>query len=154
MAQFQFRLTALLRLRETDRDDRRASLAEAYEAMDIIEQQTSDVSAQLLGATEAARKASAPGVIHVERIMSANREQLLLQAQQAELERQHALLADEVERRRGALREADQQVKVIEKLREKQRLRHQKQQDRLEIKMLDEFAGRRHSIGEESQWAK
>ena len=154
MAQFQFRLTSLLRLRETERDERRASLAEAYEAMDIIEHQTNEVTSQLLGATEAARKASAPGVIHVDRIVSANREQLLLQAQRTELQRQHTLLVDEGERRRQLLTIADQQVKILEKLRETQRQRHQQQQDRQEIKMLDEFAGRRHSAGEESQWEK
>lgn len=154
MAKFQFRLTALLRLRETHRDERRADLAQAYQAMDIIEKQTAELTTQLVGVTEAARKALAPGVIHVDRIMGANREQLIFESQRRELERQHALLVDEIERRRATLSEADQQVKVLEKLKETQRRRHRQQQDRQETKMLDEFAARRHASGEGSQWEK
>ncbi len=152
MAKFQFRLTALLRLRETHRDERRADLAQAYQAMDIIEQQTAEVATQLQRATEAARAALAPGVIHVDRIMGTNREQLILQSQRRELERQHALLVEEIERRRLAVGEADQQVKVLEKLKQTQHRRHRQEQDRQETKMLDEFAARRHTSAEASQW--
>jgi flagellar export protein FliJ len=46
----------------------------------------------------------------------------------------------EVERRRAVLVEADRQVRVLEKLREKQQSAHTQREDKLAQKILDEQA--------------
>ena len=51
-------------------------------------------------------------------------------------------MAEEIERRRQTLVQANRDVRVLEKLREKQAGRHRQEEDRRETKVLDEVAGR------------
>jgi flagellar export protein FliJ len=48
-----------------------------------------------------------------------------------------------MEHRRVALAEANREVRVLEKLRDRQHERHRQEENRQEIKELDEVAGRR-----------
>ncbi len=49
-------------------------------------------------------------------------------------------MATEIERRRQALVEADREVRVLEKLRERQAEQHRREEDLQEAKRLDEVA--------------
>lgn len=119
MARFRFRLTTLLRLREATRDEKRAQLAEAYRAVQILEERIQEANNELAAAQAAAQAAVKIGTVNVDHMVNAHRYQLILKSQRAAIEAQLKQVMQEVERRRLALVEADRQVRVLEKLREK-----------------------------------
>ncbi|MEE8452617.1 MAG: flagellar export protein FliJ [Thermoguttaceae bacterium] len=142
MAKFKFRLATLLRLREATRDQRRAELAEAYHADDVLQQQIRDIDEALIDLLDQCREAAGPGVIDIDRLVAAGRYELTLRVRQKELAGQRERVTAEVERRRQALVEANREVRVLEKLRENQAKRHREEESRQEIKRMDEVATR------------
>ena len=100
---------------------------------------------QRLGEEQAALAArtaelKAPGVADVDRLLQAHRYAGVLALQRRTLENQLSQVRAECQRRRLALVEADRQVQILEKLRERQEAAYRKQQDRTETKELDELA--------------
>lgn len=142
MAKFKFRLTTLLRLREETRDQRRAELAEAYHADDLLHEQIQEADQALSDLLDQCRKAAGPGVVNIDRLVAAGRYELTLRARKKELDGQRERVVAEIERRRQMLVEANREVRVLEKLRETQARRHRKEEGRLEVNRLDEVAGR------------
>jgi flagellar FliJ protein len=142
MKRFQFRLATLLRLREATRDERRAQLAEAFAA----ERTLNDQKQQILDESALLRKqyerAANPGTLDVDRLLDAHRYQLILKAEMTLLEQQAAKLGEEIEKRRQALVAADREVRVLEKLRETWKERHQHEAALVEAKQIDEVANR------------
>ncbi len=145
MPKFKFRLATLLRLREATRDERRRQLGEAYQADDLLNERIDDVVQRLTGLRNRYRRFSSPGTLDVDRLVETQRFELAMKAQRSQLDGQRETLAAEIERRRLALVEANREVRVLEKLREKQATRHRRDEDRREIKVLDEVAGRRNA---------
>ena len=142
MPKFQFRLQGVLRLREAKRDRRREDLADAYRAEDVLRQQLDQLHVEM---AEASRlRAPGAGALEVDALIDAARFHFVLSAQQQTLDIQCAEVAEEVERRRVALVEADRQVRLLEKLRDIKQANHQQEQSRIETKALDEVAGTRH----------
>jgi len=142
MSKFKFRLKTLLRLRETARDERRGQLAQAYEADDILRRQQEEVSRELAALGQRCRRASGPGPVDIDRLLEAQRYEVVLRAHDQQTGVQRKAVAVEIDRRHQILVEADRQVRVIEKLREKQLQRHREEENRREVKELDEVAGR------------
>lgn len=140
MARFKFRLATLLKLREATRDERRTELAQAYRADDVLRGYMEEVLAELNLLKERCRKAAAPGTVDVDRLLEAQRYEIILKVQQRHLDEQRQRLGAEIERRRVALLAANREVRILEKLRELQAQRHRQQENRLEIKQLDEVA--------------
>ncbi len=68
---------------------------------------------------------------------------MLLAAQQKHLAQQRQAVAQEIQRRRQLLIEADRDVRILEKLEQRQRQRHRDEENREEVKELDEVAQRR-----------
>jgi flagellar export protein FliJ len=152
MKPFTFRLATLLRIRQSTRDERRMELAQAYQAMNILDQNAADLRDQFAAALDDARRAAGVGRIDVDRLSDANRRQMAAMAEQREVEKQRAILQVEIERRRDALMLADRQVRVLERLRESQLERHEQEFRRLEGKMLDQFVVDRPRPEEEQPW--
>jgi flagellar FliJ protein len=154
---FHFRLAPLLRLRESVRDERRTALAEAYQALDILSERQTAVEREIESLTGDYRRSSAPGALDVDRLIRRHRHELLLRTNQKELARQHSILQQEIERRRDALVAADRDVRVLEKLRERQADRHAEIEAQREQKQLDEVATRRFvdssAAAKEASWA-
>ena len=140
MAKFKFRLATLLRLREAARDDRRAELAEAYRADSILQERSDYVRKELGWLKDQCRQAAGPGTVDVDRLVEAQRYELTLKAQQGQLGRQREAVTAEIERRRETLVDANREVRVLEKLRDKQAGDHRREEIRQEIKQLDEVA--------------
>ena len=142
MSKFRFRMATLLRIREATRDDRRAQLAEAYAA----EQKLNEQKAELLAEADQLRRqyasSATPGTLDVDTLLNAHRFQLVLGAQLQLLEDQAAKLAVEIEKRRQILVAADRDVRVLENLRETWKQRHRQEEQYVEMKQLDEVAGR------------
>lgn len=140
---FRFRLDKLLKLRERTRQARELALGQAQQAVRILDEQLAQVVDAKAANRDAARQSLKPGALEVDRLLDAHRYELLLSAQERQIEQQKQRIQEEVERRRQALLEADRQVKVLEKLREKQHAAFVQEELRRETNELDELAQRR-----------
>jgi flagellar FliJ protein len=140
MAKFKFRLSSLLRLRELERDDRRSALAQAYRAEAILKAQRQKLEAELMDVARRCRSVSAPGHVDVDGLLEVRRYEMVLKVGENELSRREAAVSAEIEKRRQALAEASREVRALEKLKQKQRHRHRQEENRQEIKLLDEAA--------------
>ena len=78
--------------------------------------------------------------VDVDRMMDGHRHQLSLQAKLAELDTAIDQASEEVVRCRQELVEADRQVKVLDKLHERQLAEHRQRAAQEEVKQLDEAA--------------
>jgi flagellar export protein FliJ len=140
MAKFKFRLETLQKVREATRDERRVALAEAFRAAELLAAMREELAAEEAELRDVQRSAAAGRYLDVNRLVEAQRYELLLRARGEELAKQTALLAAEIERRRRTLVEADRDVRVLDKLDERQRREHARRQARLEARQLDEAA--------------
>lgn len=140
MSRFTFRLAGLLRLRESTRDERRAALAEAFRVDDVLRRQMDRLDAEVAGLRDACRRAAGPGTVDLDHLVEAQRYETALRSQREAILRQRETVAAEIERRRQALVEADRDVRVLEKLRERQLEQHTREEARREVKRLDEVA--------------
>jgi flagellar FliJ protein len=142
MSRFQFRLKSLLAVRETTRDLRRAELAESLALDRGLNEREAALQRELDDQNQWFRRGAAPGPLDVDRLSTGHRYQLLLRSQARALAGERQSLALEIERRRQALLDADREVRVLEKLRERQFEHFRRQQAAAEVKQLDEAAAR------------
>ena len=149
MARFKFRLATLLKLREAVRDERRAELAQAYRADDVLNKLLEQAQTELNALEDQCRKAAGPGTIDIDRLIEAQRYEIILKLQQRHLNEQRGRLAAEIERRRVALLAANREVRILEKLRERQLEQYNQAENRLDIKRLDEVARLQTAAAEE-----
>jgi flagellar protein FliJ len=143
MPPFRFRLQTLARLHEAARDERRAELADALRVDDALGEQLAELEENRLLARKIQTLGAGP--VDVDRLLEAQRYEGALVGEIRHVEDQRRRVAEEVERRRAALVEADRQVKVLEKLRESQHAEHAAAESAAEMKMFDEVAGRRRT---------
>jgi flagellar protein FliJ len=143
MPKFEFRLATLLKIREAARDERQAELAEAYRADDFLIERLRQIQAEFDDMLEGCRKAAGPGAVDIDRLIESQRYEVMLRAYEKQTHEQRKLLAVEIERRREALLAANREVRVLEKLRERQIERYREEENRRDIKRLDEIAQQR-----------
>ena len=146
MAKFHFRLATLQKLRETHRDELRSKLAEAYQAERLLKTQVDTIHAEEAELQQVHRNSLQAGATDVNRLLNVQRYSAALKGQLATIQEQSKMLAAEIEKRRLALVEADQQVRVLEKLRERQLDSHHSLAMRAEAKVMDEIASRRQEV--------
>lgn len=146
MAKFKFRLQTLLRIREQERDERQSELAEAQQADQILVERQEEVAAQITVLGEENRRCMV-GTIDVDRILGNRRHEALLLGHQREIAEQRRIVGEEIQKRQERLVEANREVKVLEKLREKQEERFREEERLDDIKQMDEIAGRRREEG-------
>lgn len=142
MPKFTYRLATLLKLREATRDERRQALADAMHAERLLSDEIDALSASIEELTRRAQARSL-GPLNVDELLGIQRYELLQRAQRTGLEQQRKTVAAEIETRRAALAEADRGVKTLEQLRETQRARHEHDERRREMKLLDDAASQR-----------
>jgi flagellar FliJ protein len=140
MNRFIFRLEPLLKLREARRDECRAALAEGYRVDEVLRKQFSNLELELAALREFCRRKVSPGGVDIDRLVEAQRYELVTRAHQQNIAQQRENVAVEIERRRQALVEADREVRVLEKLREKQAEQHRREEEVREARRLDEVA--------------
>ena len=140
MATFKFRLATLLRLRELARDERRSELAQAYRAQDLLEGQKRRIEEHLDDLRQRTRRVSSPGEIDVDRLMEARRFEMVLLAQRQDIGHKQEMLGAEIQRRRQAVVDANREVQVLQRLRERQHESYRAEENRREIEQLDEIA--------------
>jgi flagellar protein FliJ len=140
MAKYRFRLETMQKLRAARRDQQRVALAEAFRAEAVLADARTDLVAEQTTLRELQRTVTSEQQLDVNRLIEAQRYELVLRVQEQDLARQEAILAEEVERRREALVEADRAVRVLELLDERQRRDHRRHTNQMEVKELDEMA--------------
>lgn len=144
MARFEFRLQALLTLRDAERERCRAELAAAHASTRDLRAQRDLLAVEIEAQRRWFRAGTTPGPIALERLRSAaayeaaQRERIAAIA--AELEAADAQL----ERCLQTLAEADGEVRVLEKLRERQLDQFRQKQATREARQWDEAAVRAH----------
>jgi len=137
---FRFRLETLLRLRIAERQERRAELAKALRAEEMLRAEQARLAAEQSEVAGRERALKAPGAANVDALLSTHRYEMVLAAKARQLAQQMTQVAAETERRRQVLVEADRQVRVLEKLRERQAAAAKAEAERLEVLQLDEMA--------------
>ena len=143
MAKFKFRLATLMRLRENTRDQRRAELAEAYRADNLLKERIGNLDAEMDALRNRQRATAKPGTVDVDLLVESQRYELALKTERAHFDQQRQTLSEEIDRRQERLIEANREVRVLEKLRETQLDRHRQEENRREGKVLDEAAGQK-----------
>ena len=133
MSKFHFRLSTLLGLRQSARDECRLRLAEARRADAEFANQTAELRGPTGQHPGQRRRAAGPGRVRLASLAEADRYAAALRDRHADLRRRRETLADELERRRLALVEADREVKSLEKLCDRDQQRHQLEAARQEV---------------------
>jgi flagellar FliJ protein len=124
-------------------------LAEAFRAEQMLAESRADLAAEEQAMREMQRSAAAGRYLDVNRVLEAQRYDLLLKAQSQQMAKQATLLAAESERRRQVLVEADRDVRALERLDERHRRTHVREQQLFETKRLDEAATVRWRLNQE-----
>lgn len=150
MATFHFRLATLLRLREADRDERRAQLADAQQAEAIVAARISEIDREIGLIRQLGQHAMAPGKVDVDQLLDMQRYDAQLKLERIAAEDQRGKIAQEVERRLERAIAADREVRILEKLRETQLAKHRSEEEKVEQKRFDELAGQLAYYREES----
>jgi len=140
MANFQFRLATLLRLREAWRDERRAHLADAQRAEQLILERIAAIDDDMSTARRQYVDAARARTVNVDLLTDLARYEMILKAQRQSADQQRQAVVAEVQKRRSALVAADRDVRVLEKLRESQQQRYDEAEALQELKRLDEMA--------------
>jgi flagellar FliJ protein len=142
MPKFQFRLKTLLAMHESTRQERRAQLAEGLAAEGALERARADLERELTRQGQSLQAPNKPAAIDIERLTAADRYRKVLRARLATIAQDAAALATEIDARQQALAAADREVRVLDKLRERQHEQFRYEQARREINAADELASR------------
>ena len=146
MSKFRFRLATLQKLRETHRDEMRSKLSEAYQAERLLEEQTQAIHAEEAELQQSRRTSGQTTETDINQLLNVQRYSAVLRSQLSTMQEQSKTLAAEVEKRRLALVEANKEVRVLEKLREKQLSAHLNRRQLAEAKVMDEIASRPQEV--------
>ena len=142
---FQFRFQSILQLRLRQRDEARAAVGQANEAIAKIDSQSREVAAE----REMLRRESGgsrQGDLRVDAMLSQGRYDVQLEAQENSLADTRGKLEQELSRRQQLLVDAEAELKRFERLRDKEQLAHQANVLRQEQNEMDEAINRRYAM--------
>ncbi len=148
MARFQFALESLLSLRRGEYRQRQSLLAQSLAALADLQQHRAEIERKLAVHQESSRGAIGPGALDVAAVIAAQQYAAGLRSALLELDSQRDAIDAEIELRRRDVIDADQQVRVLDKLRQRRRLSFQAGQSRAAANQLDEVAQRRSASRE------
>ncbi|MEQ8847905.1 flagellar export protein FliJ [Botrimarina sp.] len=143
---FPFR--TLARLREARRDAARAHLGEALRAAETLESRLAEATRQQAVLAEQRREATAAGTADASWLLNAGRYDLVLRGDQRLLRKNLDAIEAEIERRRGALADAEREVRALEVLRDRHVARERRAAAKREGRLLDEFSAARRASAE------
>ena len=143
MKKYRFPFDTARRVSVWRRDEQRLRLADAFRAEQIVQQQRQQLYGELSNLQNRQREEMSQQELNVNYLLAAQRYELVLKGQQQTLEKQSAMLADEVERSRQSVIDAEQGVQVMEKLDGRMRDEHRAKEQRAETRLLDGTAQQR-----------
>lgn len=136
-----FRLQTVVRLREARRDAARAQLADALRAAEVLDGRRKQLEERFGELMDQRRRASASA--DTAWLLNAGRYELVLRSDEKELATNVKAIELEIDRRRAALSEAEQEVRALELLRERAEREQRAEETKREARRLDEFASMR-----------
>jgi len=143
MKPFKFRFAKIEDWKETVRDEKRSLLAEAVRLeMDLLDQ-ISAAEGEVGHCLNQYREICSSGDVDIDNMLNWRRHEHQLRVGVKQLQQQLVLVQRELERRRETLKAADQEVKVFQKLHERDFEKDRIIQKRREQALLDEFAQRK-----------
>lgn len=138
-----FRLEAVARMRESQRDAARAQLADALQAAEVLSGRHDEVLRQCDVLLEQRRVATASGTADANWLLNAGRYELVLRADEGRILENVRAIETEIDRRRELLANAEREVRALELLRERDERKAREEQNRRAARRLDEFASQR-----------
>jgi flagellar export protein FliJ len=141
----KFRLATLLKLRERDRDLAAKAVQDVYLAIEKLETAQHEINLANSQMNEA-RKQSSFGAINLNQILDAQRYQIVLAAQSAQIADHQGKLNQELERRQFALVQCQKSVKSLEKLRVQRDQAADTHALARQQERLDEWSSIRHAM--------
>ncbi len=139
---FRFRLQSVLKLRESEKTSRQSELAEALQADQILLEQRQKQEEQLQ-AIEVEIRDSIVNHVDVDFLLSLRRYQTDTRQTIRQIQTQREQVAQEIERRQARLANANQQVKIMETVRDQQKVQFDNRLAKIEQDALDEFRVKR-----------
>jgi len=141
---FKFRLDPLIAIRDNRLKECQRELAQAYEARQILEKDLQEIDRQLEEGIVTVRSVIQPGLtVNLQSLIGFRRQEMFLRASQEELMEKIKMVDEEIEIRLAAVVEANKELKIIEKLKEKRYEKYLVEENKAEMKMMDEIAGSR-----------
>ena len=140
---FRFRLQPLITIRDNVLKQKQAELAKAYEARRIVMEKREKVERDLAATKESAREMIHSGKpVSVDYLLGLRREEMFLLIDRNKCDEDLRMIDEYIERCREAVIEANKELKIVEKLKEKRKEKYDTEQARLETVQMDEIAGR------------
>jgi len=138
MAQFKFKLEAVLKHRKSVEKEKLRDFSHAAARLKEIEDQVHELNRSMQETNDDVRKNRLVGRLDVSFITAHRRYLVGMQKRGADLVREMAERQKAVDVARAALAEAARQTKILEKLREGQQARWKEELDRKELAQMDE----------------
>lgn len=143
---FKFRLEPLITIRDNVLKECQAELAKAYDARRILEEHLLTVEQQLSEGIETARNIMQPGkAVNVDFLLGLRRQEMYLLARQEDLKKKIQMVDEEIEVRRARVVEANKELKIVKKLKEKRHEQYLESEKQEEAKEMNEIAGKSQS---------
>ena len=143
---FRFRLEPLITLRANILKECKAELAKAYDARRVLEEAVQKVETQLAEGVADARNLMQPGkTVNVEYLLGLRRQEMYLRLEQDDLQHKIQQVDEVIAQRRRIVIVANQELKKVEKLKEKRYEEYLEEEKRKETKAMNEIAGNRGS---------
>jgi len=138
MRRFHFHLQTVLDVRETARNECRARLAESFATARKLEERRQSIEHELAAAVQL-RQAGQVGPLDAQHLARVQRYEQLLRGDLGIVGEQILAVEQRIERERKTLIAADRQVRLLERLRDKQHARHRQQESASESRELDDL---------------
>lgn len=136
---FDFRFESLLRYRRSLRDECQRALGEVIARRETLQQQRHQIQNQLGEQSEQLRQIGLEAVLNVDGARSRQYYRTVLESELAAVHKQQDLAGHQLNRARQALVEADRQVQVLEKLKERQLQEYTEHTRRYEQRDLEDI---------------
>ncbi|MGN6136873.1 MAG: flagellar export protein FliJ [Aureliella sp.] len=143
MSNFRFRLQSIMRLRVRERDKAGQALQQAQLAKQKLLDQMGEIQEES-DRQIAVRSAASLGPVDIQRVIDAQRYQLTLAENIHSIQENVKLIEQEIDKRRAKLVVCEQEVKVLEKLEEKQRSAWLAEEESRAQARLDEWGSFQH----------
>jgi len=140
---FTFRLDPLITIRDNELKECQAELAKAYHARQMVEEVRLKLEKEIEENLQSAREMLASGTIDVNFLLALQDHKIYRTAQLAKIAEDLKQIDEEIERRRTLVVAANKELKIVEKLKEKRYEKYLEEENKAEMKILDEIAGNR-----------
>lgn len=148
---FRFRLESVLKLRKQKREERQKLVAQALEAVRVLETQKAEIRNERFENRQMLAEFATRSPINVDALARISRHDALLVGQENALVSQIEQVEVEVARRRADLVEANRDVMVVEKLRDRAIRNYEAAVEAKDRVLADEIALRQWRRHAESQ---